>query len=108
MKNILIKILFWYFKIPVASKIIDHQKMNEWIGLQYPLPQFHDYIAKRNLHLLQVLGEGIDYGKDYWINVGRRIELGVLLTDAKKNFEIAERERLKNKIKNENTQNKEG
>ena len=93
MKKILIKILFQLLKIPIASKVIDHAKIKEWIGLQYPLPSFHDYISTRNLTILQTLGEGVGRDELYWMQVGRRMELGHLLTEARKNFEAAEKKK---------------
>lgn len=104
MRELLIKILFRLLKIPIASRLVDHAKLKEWIGLQYPLQSFHDYISTRNLYLLQILGEGVDRDKEYWIMVGRRIELGQLLTEAKKEFAIAEKKRAKQR--NENSKNK--
>ncbi len=95
MRNIIIKILFRLLKIPIASKPVDSKRMREWIGLQYPLQEFQNYIAVRNLHLLQMFGEGIGRDEDYWIAVGQRIELGRLLTEAKKNFAKSEIERKK-------------
>jgi hypothetical protein len=79
--------------------MIDNKRMREWIGLQYPLMEFQDYIASRNLHILQVLGEGVSRDEDYWMYVGQRIELGRLLTEAKKSFAIAEKNRNKKKPK---------
>lgn len=93
-------------KIPIASTPIDSKKMREWIGLQYPLQEFHNYIAARNLHILQVLGEGVVRDEDYWIYVGQRVELGRLLTEARKNFERNEKE-IKRK-QNEVAKNKKG
>ena len=93
-------------KIPIASKEIDHDKKKEWIGLQYPTPQFHDYIATRNLYLLQTLGEGIARDEEYWINVGQRIELGRLLSEAKRNFKESENKIKKIKKQNEKLKNK--
>ena len=95
MKNLIIKILFRLLKIPIASSPIDPNKMRNWLGVQYPLQEFHDYIATRNLHILQILGEGVEKDKDYWMYVGQRMELGRLLTEAKKNFERNERENNK-------------
>lgn len=106
MRKLLTKILFRLLKIPIATKYIDHAKMKEWLGLQYPLLEFRNYISTRNLSILQVLGEGVDRDKEYWILVGQRIELGRLLTEAKKNFAIAEK-KIKEK-QNESNKNKEG
>lgn len=79
--------------MPVPTALIDSKKMKDWLGLQYPLKEFHDYIGSRNLHILQILGEGVQRDAEYWTYVGQRIELGHLLTEAKKNFTIAEKER---------------
>jgi hypothetical protein len=106
MKNLLLKILFRLLKIPIASRPIDSKKMRDWLGQQYPLQEFHNYIATRNLYILQVLGEGVMRDEDYWIYVGQRVELGRLLTEAKKNFERSEKEI--NRRKNENLKNKKG
>ena len=106
MKQLLTKILFRLLRIPIASKYIDHARMKEWIGLQYPLQEFQNYISTRNLHILQVLGEGVDRDKEYWMLIGQRIELGRLLTEAKKNFEIAEKKIRKKQ--NENSKNETG
>lgn len=91
--NTLINILFRLLKMPIPTELIDKSRMNDWIGLQYPLKEFHNYIGSRNLHILQVLGEGVSRDEEYWMYVGQRIELGHLLTEAKKNFAIAEKTR---------------
>ena len=70
MRKIIIKTLFRLLKIPIATNFIDQAKKKEWLGLQYPTQQFHDYISTRNLHLLQILGEGIRHDDEYWINIG--------------------------------------
>jgi len=106
MRTLLIKILFRLIKIPIATKLIDQRKVKEWIGLQYPLQEFQNYIATRNLHILQMLGEGVPRNEEYWIYVGQRIELGRLLSEAKRNFETAEVERKRKQ--NETAKNKKG
>ena len=106
MRKLLINILFRLLKIPIASKVIDHDQMKEWIGLQYPLQEFQNYISVRNLHILQVLGEGVNRDVEYWTLIGQRIELGRLLTEAKKNFAIAEKKIAKKQ--NENSKNEKG
>lgn len=106
MRKFLTKILFRLLKIPIATKYIDHAKKKEWLGLQYPLSEFQNYISTRNLHLLQILGEGVTRDEEYWMLVGQRIELGRLLTEAKKNFEIAEKKIAKKQ--DENSKDEEG
>jgi len=106
MKKLIIKILFRLLKIPIATKFIDHNQKKEWLGQQYPLKSFRDYISTRNFHILQLLGEGVTRDEEYWMFVGQRMELGRLLSEAKKEFEKAEAKRNKNKKKNENNKNK--
>ena len=106
MRKLLTKILFRLLRIPVATKYIDHARKREWLGLQYPLQSFQDYILTRNLHILQILGEGVQREQEYWMLVGQRMELGRLLSEAKKEFEISEK-KIKHK-QNENAKNKEG
>jgi len=103
MRKILINTLFRLLKIPIATEFIDDAKKKEWIGSQYPLQSFHDYISTRNLHILQVLGEGVVRDEEYWMFVGQRIELGHLLSEAKKEFAIAEKKIAKQR--NENSKN---
>jgi len=108
MKRILIKILFRLLGIPTADRLIDQDKIKEWLGLQYPLKPFRDYIGTRSFLILQKLGEGVNR-EDYLMYVGQRIELGKLLTEAKTNFEKAERKRAEIRRKrDENTKNKKG
>jgi hypothetical protein len=77
--------------------------MKKWLGDIYPTKEFHNYIAARNQTLLQIFGEGIERDEDYFIKVGQRLELSNLLTQAKLNWEINEKER---KQKSENSKNK--
>lgn len=88
MKLLLIKLLFRLLKMPI-SKSVDTLRVQEWLGLQYPLQAFREYIMIRDLQLLQRLGEGVSR-EDYLIYMGRRTELGKLLTEAKLNFKKSE------------------
>jgi len=92
MKRILISILFRLLKIPITTKFTDISMKKDWLGLQYPTQGFHNYILSRNLYILQILGEGVSR-EDYLIALGQRIEIGRLLTEAKKEFAIAEKKR---------------
>ena len=105
MKKIIIKILFRLLKIPLQFQT-DNEKINEWLGLQYPLPSFHNYISSRTKNILQVLGEGVDRDRDYWTLVGQRVEINLLLTAARISFETAEKNRIKKQ--NENAKNEKG
>ena len=92
MRNFLLKILFRLLRIPPIVKVVDSKKMKEWLGGQYPIEEFRNYISKRDLQILQLLGEGVSR-EDYLIYLGQRTELGMLLREAKKDFEIVEKER---------------
>jgi len=104
-KQFLIKLLFRFLKIPTLERVISNNKMKEWIGGQYPLKAFQDYIVKRDLQILQLLGEGVPR-EDYLMYIGQRIELGMLLKEAKRNFEILEAKQKKKE--NESSKNKKG
>jgi len=101
MRNFLIKILFRLIKVPIAYDPYDNERVKDWLGLQYPLKEFQDYIAARNLYILQMLGEGVIRDDDYMILVGQRLELNRLLNEAKTNFRKAEKERNRKKKQNE-------
>lgn len=96
MNHLLIKLLLRLLRIPPIEKVIDSKKMKEWIGGQYPIKEFRDYISKRDLQILQLLGEGVSR-KEYLTYLGQRIELGMLLKEAKRDFGILEAERKKRK-----------
>ncbi|MBT9165077.1 MAG: hypothetical protein DDT23_01092 [candidate division WS2 bacterium] len=96
MRNLLIKLLLQLLRIPPIEKAIDNKKMREWLGGQYPIKEFRDYISKRDLQILQLLGEGVSR-EEYLTYLGQRIELGMLLREAKRNFELTEAERRKKK-----------
>ena len=102
MKKKIINILFRLLKIPIATTFVDNTKKKDWLGSQYPLQEFQNYISTRNLHILQILGQGVSKDQEYWMLVGQRIELGRLLTEAKRDFGLAEKKRKKN----ENAKNK--
>ena len=105
MRKILLKILFRFLKIPTADRLMDQKRIKEWLGLQYPLKQFRDYIATRDLMILQRLGEGVSR-EEYLTYLGQRIELGKLLTEARTNFEKAEKEIRRRQRENEESSHK--
>jgi len=105
MKLFLIRILFRLLRVPKTKGGVNAVQMREWLGLQYPVKGFRDYIESRDMAILQNMGEGADR-ENYLLLIGQRIELGRLLTEAKNNFNKAERERLKKK--NESINNKKG
>lgn len=88
----LLKFIFKMLDLPNPN-YVESARMNKWMGDIYPLKEFHDYIASRNKLILQSLGNGISREQEYWIQVGQRMELGLLLTNAKNNFEKNEKAR---------------
>jgi len=91
MRLLLIRLLFRLLKIPF-NRQTDSPNIKEWLGLQYPLKGFRDYISNRDFQILQRLGEGVSR-EEYLSYLGQRTELGKLLTEAKTNFEKAEKKR---------------
>lgn len=102
MKRLIIKILFRLIGIKIPINSIDGEEMNRWLGLQYPVPAFRNYIKTRSFSLLQVLGDEVPMGKEYYKILGQRIELNRLLFESKTQFNILESKKPKNeKPKNE-------
>lgn len=106
-----LKVLFRFFNLP-TGKYTDSESIEKWIANQYPDKGCQDYIFRRNMMILQRLGEGLPE-KEIWIALGQRIELGFLLSESKKNWialqakEKAKRAKLEaeraKREKNENT-----
>lgn len=96
MKKLAIKLLFKLIGSPISmTNSIDEERIRKWIGDVYPLKEFRDYIYKRDLEILKLLG-GVVSREDYLIYIGQRAELGRLLTNAKEAFDKLEKDR-KNK-----------
>ena len=94
MKRIILHIALKLLRIPPIKGNIDRDK--EFFGNMYPIKAFRDYISQRDLELLQLLGGSVSR-EDYLIYLGQRVELGLLLQKAKKDFDIIEKGRLKSK-----------
>lgn len=92
MKHLLLKILLKLLRIPPVEGTIDKKKEREFFWGLYPTKEFRNYISKRDLELLQILGEGVSR-EDYLTYLGQRVELGMLLKVARTSFETIEKER---------------
>ena len=92
MRNLLLKFLIRFLKVPEAKGAVDKEKEQKMFWGIYPTREFRNYIARRDLTILQLLGEGVSR-EEYLIYLGRRIEIGILLREAKRSFEIVEKER---------------
>ena len=77
---------------------IDAEGTKKWLADAYERQGFVDYIIKRDLELLQTLGNGVKH-EDYLRVVGQRLELGKLLTSARWECEQSAKGRKKKKLK---------
>ena len=91
-KEIFLKFLIRFLKVPEVKGNVDKGKEQEMFWAIYPTREFRNYIARRDLTILQLLGEGVSR-EEYLIYLGRRIELGLLLRNAKQSFEAVEKKR---------------
>ena len=90
MKHFLIKLIFRVLDGWKTSKTIDEDRMRKWLADMYGRKEFQDYITKRDMEILQAMGTGVAR-EDYIRLVGQRIELGRLLSVAKREFDKDER-----------------
>ena len=92
MRNIIIKLLFKLLKVPQVEGAIDKEKEQEMFWSLYPNREFRNYVAKRDLQILQVLGEGVSRD-EYLSYLGQRMELQCLLRTAKQSFDVVDKKR---------------
>ena len=92
MRNLLLKFLIRFLKVPEVKGDVNKEKEQEMFWLLYPTKEFRNYIGRRDLQILQILGEGVSR-KEYLTYLGQRIELGLLLRNAKQSFEIVEKKK---------------
>lgn len=89
-KLFLIKVLIKLLSVP--EQRINEKKILVWFWTNYPQQGFQDYITKRDKQLLQTLGQGVDR-ETYLQILGQRIELGVMLKQAKISYQKMNREK---------------
>ena len=92
MRNLLLKFLIRFLKVPKVKGAVDKEKEQKMFWGLYPTREFRNYISRRDLQILQILGEGVSR-EEYLIYLGQRIELGLLLRNAKQSFEAVEKKR---------------
>ena len=90
MRNLLIKLLIRLIKVPELSEAVNKEREEEMFWGLFPLKEFRDFISRRDLQILQTLGEGVSR-EEYLTLIGQRIELGILLREAKKAFDKVEK-----------------
>jgi len=92
---ILIRLLLKLLQIPDIGKIKE-KKIDVWFWTIRPQQGFEDYITKRDREILQKMGTGVSQA-EYIGLLHQRIELGLLLSEAKQGYARIEKSR-KDKI----------
>ena len=92
MRNLFLKFLIRFLKVPEIKRDIDKEKEQEMFWGIYPNRDFRNYIARRDLQILQILGEGVSR-EEYLSCLGQRMELQILLRHAKQSFEVVEKKK---------------
>ena len=87
---LLTRILLKLLRIPIVR--INEKRARIFLWTAYPQQGFTDYVTKRDMELLQHIGTGVQR-EEYLTLLGQRIELGLLLLEAKKAYQKVEKER---------------
>lgn len=90
MRLFFINILLRLLGLPKGK--VTENRILKWFWTSYPQQGFKDYIMKRDMTLLQQMGNGVDR-EQYLTLLGQRIELGLLLTQAKRSYQKVEDQR---------------
>ena len=101
MRDVLIRLLFRLIDLTQVRKgDIDEIQIREWLAMSWQAPQFRDYIHRRDMEILQAMGEG-QAQRDYDRLIGQRTEIGKWLTEARWAHEKVSREGSGQKSKEE-------
>jgi len=90
MRLLLTRILLKLLQIPVIK--INEKRTRIFLWTICPQQGFIDYVTKRDVELLRHIGMGVPR-EEYLTLLGQRIELGLLLSEAKKAYQKVEKER---------------
>jgi len=88
-KLLLIKLLFRLLELP-GYRGINDKNISQWLAAQHQDPRFRDYYRKRDLSILRTMGIGLSDEK-YWIMIGQRLELNILLNDMDRAYKNEEK-----------------
>ena len=91
-KKIFLKFLIRFLKVSEVKGAVDKEKEQEMFWGIYSTREFRNYIARRDLTILQLLGEGVSR-EEYLSCLGQRMELQILLRHAKQSFEVVDKKR---------------
>lgn len=75
---------------------INHGKMEQWLESNWGTSGFTEYFKYRDFQLLKNFAIGLE-DKNYWINVGRRLELLNLVGRSKEVFEKMQKKSITKK-----------
>lgn len=87
----LIRLLLKLLQIPEIGKIKE-KKIDIWFWTIMPQSGFQDYVTKRDREILQRMGNGVST-EEYIGLLYQRIELGLLLSEAKRGYARIEKSR---------------
>jgi len=98
-------ILRWLDRsLALDYKKIDRQQFENWAFVSADNPGWRSYLAYEDLKLLKELGiPKPDY--QYWINIGRRMQLLGLADEMRKSFELKKAAEEKRKAEAEKNKN---
>jgi len=85
-----------YRLLGISNKWNDKEEETEWLSKLWENKGFKSYIHIRDLSILKELGNELEY-KDYRFYLGRRKEILHLAVEAKKQFDLKEKDRKKNR-----------
>jgi len=81
---------------PVDYSKIDTTAREKWLFESHGKIGMRDYFKYEDIRLLKMLGGGQE-GSSYWILIGRRLQLMLLMDDARKAYELKKSELEKQK-----------
>ena len=93
LRKIIIQLLFRLLEVPNYRGMSD-KNINQWLAAQHQDPRFRDYYRKRDLAILRTMGIGLSEEK-YWIMIGQRLELNMMLNDIDKAYKVEEKRKNK-------------
>ena len=95
------KRLIWKLALRLAPSVFSTLKehelkaRSEWLLKTNASEGYKTYYQTRYHGILQVLASGIERDNEYYVNLGRRLELLHLLGEAKQEFDRSEKESKK-------------
>lgn len=99
MKNLLIKILLRLIEPQIESEKVDKKKLDQWLDeLLLPKSGFVDWYTIRKKVILSAISTGKE-GKEYWMYIGRLLELKQLAKKAEMQLNKEDKKKLNKRNK---------